>query len=118
MEDTEDNLVEESSHSEKDGATSDLDMSADYDSSSPSCSEGNRSSSLAKSLDCETEDTGSRPALCDRGQIPSSPCASESESQEDKENVQAPESPNSNEDTEDTPRWNGPGPGCPPGRGR
>ncbi|XP_053557267.1 zinc finger protein ZFPM1 isoform X2 [Bombina bombina] len=111
MEATEGNLLEESSQSEKDGATSDQEGSADCGSSSPSYSEGNegnRSSSVTRSLDQEAEEACSRPSLCDLGQIPSSPCASEVDSQEGEKSPLIASSPASLENPDEPQRWNGP----------
>ncbi|KAM4614179.1 zinc finger protein ZFPM1 [Discoglossus pictus] len=111
MEGTEDKLLEESSHSDKDGATSDQEGSVDGDCSSPAYSEGNegnRSSSVTQSLDQETEEVCSRPSLCDLGQIPSSPCDSGGDSQEDEKSSKMSPSPTSNGEPDEPQRWNGP----------
>ncbi|XP_075045401.1 zinc finger protein ZFPM1 isoform X2 [Mixophyes fleayi] len=113
MEETEENLAVESNHSEKDGTTSDLEESADCDSSSTSCSDspgGDRSSSVSQPLDQDLGESVSLPNLCQLAQVPSSPCVSEAESLEGEENLnfKASESPRSVENAEMPESWNGP----------
>ncbi|XP_053304878.1 zinc finger protein ZFPM1 [Spea bombifrons] len=111
MEDTEGNFTEETSLSEKDGATSDQEMSADGGSSSPSYSdshEGDRSSSVTQLVDEESGDAAPGPSGCELVEASSSPRISEAESLGEEEDLKAPGSPFSNEDAGEPQRWNGP----------
>ncbi|CAH2324137.1 zinc finger ZFPM1 [Pelobates cultripes] len=109
VEDPDDKLVEMTNHSENDGVDSDQEDSADCVSSSPSYSEGHegeRSSPVTQPLEEESLDAGSRPA--ELLQAPSSPCVSEVESQEAREDIKMAGSPFSSQDPEETQSWNGP----------
>ncbi|KAM8945981.1 zinc finger protein ZFPM1 [Pelodytes ibericus] len=104
MEDTEDNLAEETSLSEKDGG-SEHDGSLDCDSASED-QEGERSSPVIQPLDENITDTASMPTEGEPVPATSSSSVSEAESQED--DLKVPGSPSSKEDYEEPQSWNGP----------